>query len=61
MADLRDHVAVDHRQGPDGYTTPLDVVCRWHNLEHRPGRTTHLEHAHDEISAKRYGVRLVAA
>lgn len=62
VAELRYHVAVDHRQGHTAYEGDNDTVITWHDQwEHRPGPTTHLGHAHDEISARRHKVRLEAS
>lgn len=62
MADtLRDHIAVEHRQGAAAYEGDDESVATWHDqCEHRPGRTTHLDHAHDEVSARRFRVQQVA-
>lgn len=67
-AELRAHVAGAHDQGDyvfvggeDGLgVPPFELLGTWHEWEHRPSRTTHLKHAHDEISARRYGVELTA-
>lgn len=60
-SQLRDHIAVDHRQGDEAYKGGDDLIALWHRLEHRPAGTTHLDHAHDEFSARRYGVALLQA
>lgn len=59
--ELRRHIAGDHHQGDVAYQGGDDLVALWHRLEHRPAGTTHLDHAHDEFSARRYGVALLQA
>lgn len=60
MTALRKHVEVEHHQGDAAHDGTDELVAQWHDWEHRPtgGYPTGLDHAHDEVTARRHHLPL---